>query len=263
MLYICVVTKITFQLRYFIELAYKGTNYHGWQVQPNAITVQELVNKTCTTILRTPVEAVGAGRTDAGVHATQLFAHIDIEKEFDITKTLYKINALLPNDIVMHNIYKVNTEAHARFNAVSRSYEYHIFLGRNPFLNETTWQLVAKKLDVNAMNKATQSLLKYSNFKCFSRSNSDVHTYNCKISHAKWVQEGGKLTFYITANRFLRNMVRAIVGTLIDVGLQKTSQEAFLKIIESKDRRKAGTSVPPQGLFLTKVKYPKTIFIDG
>jgi len=260
--YICVVTKLIVLLRYFIKLAYKGTNYHGWQQQPNAVTVQELINKAFSTIFRKQINVVGAGRTDTGVHAKQLYAHIDLENNFNIKDSIYKINALLPKDIVVQNILKTTEEAHARFNATSRSYEYRIFLGRNPFYIDTTWQLINKKLNIVKMNEAAKILLNYTNFKCFSRSNTDVKTYNCNITIAEWILTEKRLIFYISADRFLRNMVRAIVGTLINVGLEKTTLEEFKKIIESKNRSNAGTSVPPQGLFLTKITYPKTIFIN-
>jgi len=260
--YICNGTKIAFQLRYFIELSYKGTNYHGWQLQPNAVTVQELVNKAFSTIFKTAINVVGAGRTDTGVHAEQLFAHIDFDIEFTIEELIYKLNALLPNDIVVENIYKAIERTHARFDAVSRSYEYRIFLGRNPFLTDTTWQFSAKKLNIVKMNEAASFLLTYTDFQCFSRSNSDVKTYNCDITNAVWIQTNKLLIFHITADRFLRNMVRAIVGTLLEVGKEKISLEEFKQIIESKNRCNAGPSVPPQGLFLTQVTYPKGIFID-
>jgi len=261
MLYICNRTKITFQLRYFIELAYKGTNYHGWQLQPNAVSVQELITNAFSTVLRTSIIIFGAGRTDTGVHASQMYAHFDIENEFNTVEIIYKINALLPNDIVIYNIIKTTKEAHARFDALSRSYEYRIFLGRNPFEIETTWQLNNKKLNVDKMNEAAEILLTYTNFKCFSRSNTDVKTYNCDISNAEWILTDKLLVFNITADRFLRNMVRAIVGTLLDIGCEKTSIATFKNIIESKNRCNAGASAPPQGLFLTQIKYPKTIFI--
>lgn len=262
MLYICIRTKIALQLRYFIELAYKGTNYHGWQLQPNAISIQEKVTKAFSTVLRNQIEIVGAGRTDAGVHAEQLFAHFDFETNFNVEEILYKVNAILPNDIVIYTIKKVKNSAHARFDAISRSYEYRIILGRNPFQNDTSWQLINKKLNIIKMNVAAEILVTYTNFKCFSRSNTDVKTYNCKVTNAKWIQNGEQLTFYITADRFLRNMVRAVVGTLLDVGSEKITLEEFKKIIESKNRSKAGPSAPAQGLFLTEVTYPNTIFIE-
>lgn len=255
-------TKLAFQLRYFIEITYKGTNYHGWQFQPNAVTVQELINNAFSLIFKKKIDVFGAGRTDAGVHAEQLYAHLDVEKDIDIDEVIYKLNSLLPKDIAILNILKVTDEAHARFNAVSRSYQYRIYFGKNPFLTDASWQIINKKLNVDLMNEAAKILLTYTNFKCFSRSNSDVKTYNCDVSKAVWVQENKSLIFHITADRFLRNMVRAIVGTLIEVGTGKTTLEEFKKIIESKDRKNAGPSAPAQGLFLTEVNYPKNIFIN-
>lgn len=260
MAYICSCTKITFQLRYFIKLAYKGTNYHGWQVQPNAITVQELLNKAFSTIFRSPLEVVGAGRTDTGVHAEEFFAHVDIENEFNPQEIIYKLNGLLPNDIVVYDIFETTENAHARFDAASRSYEYRIFLGKNPFLTETAWQLITTNLAVDKMNEAADILKTHTNFKCFSRSNSDVRTYNCNIMQAGWKQTDQLLVFHITADRFLRNMVRAIVGTLIEIGKGKMTLEEFKSVIESENRCNAGPSAPAQGLFLTQVTYPKTIF---
>lgn len=260
-MYICNRTKITFQLRYFIELSYKGTNYHGWQVQPNSVSIQELIDNAFSTIFGTSINVVGAGRTDTGVHAEQLYAHVDFTNEINIGDVIYKINSLLPHDIVVENIVKTKEDVHARFDAISRSYEYRIFLGRNPFLLETTWQLNNKKLNIVKMNEAAQILLTYTNFKCFSRTNSNVKTYNCDVKRAEWVLTKKMLIFHITADRFLRNMVRAIVGTLIEVGTGKITFEDFKEIIDSKDRCNAGTSAPAQGLFLTQVTYPKTIFI--
>ena len=248
-------------MKYFLELSYNGTAYHGWQNQPNAISVQQVLEEALTLLLKENVAVVGAGRTDAGVHASQMYAHFDIENEFNTVEIIYKINALLPNDIVIYNIIKTTKEAHARFDALSRSYEYRIFLGRNPFEIDTTWQLNNKKLNVDKMNEAAEILLTYTNFKCFSRSNTDVKTYNCNISNAEWILTDKLLVFNITADRFLRNMVRAIVGTLLDIGCEKTSIATFKNIIESKNRCNAGASAPPQGLFLMQIKYPKTIFI--
>ena len=261
MVYICIRTKIAFQLRYFIELAYKGTNYHGWQVQPNAISIQELLNMALSTIFRRQIDVVGAGRTDTGVHAEQLYAHVDLTEDFVIEELIYKLNSLIPNDILIKNIIKTTASAHARFDAISRSYEYRIFLGRNPFLIDTTRQLYTKKLNVVKMNEAAEILLTYTNFKSFSKTKTNVKTYNCDVSRALWIQSNKMLTFHITADRFLRNMVRAIVGTIVDVGAEKISIEKFKQIIESQDRCNAGTSAPAKGLFLTQVTYPKTIFI--
>ena len=247
-------TAKTSFLRYFIELSYNGKNYHGWQIQPDVISVQEKLNKAVSTITQQNIEVVGAGRTDTGVHASQMFAHFDVDLEIkgDIP---HKMNSLLPKDIVVYNVFKVDDEKHARFDAVSRSYEYKIWLGRNPFLLDLSWQIHSQKLDVELMNDAAKLLLKYTDFQTFSKVKTDVYTYNCNITEAIWKQQENELTFYITANRFLRNMVRAIVGTLVDVGLGKITKDDFRKIIESKNRSNAGLSVPAKGLFLTQIKY--------
>lgn len=250
-------------MRYFIELSYKGTNYHGWQIQPDVISVQEKVNGAFSKILNTSINCNAAGRTDTGVHATQMFVHIDTDKPIDTQEFLFKINAVLPDDIVIHSIFNVNADAHTRFNASSRSYEYKIYLGRNAFLLDTTWQIHQQQLDVKKMNEAAAILLNYTNFKCFSKSKTDVKTYNCDITNAEWILDGNMLTFYITADRFLRNMVRAIVGTLVAIGKQKHSIDDFVNIIESQNRSKAGTSAPAQGLTLTSVTYPETIKNGG
>tara|TARA_R110001592_G_scaffold122858_2_gene330084 strand:+ start:1603 stop:2328 length:726 start_codon:yes stop_codon:yes gene_type:complete len=241
-------------LRYFIELSYLGKNYHGWQIQPDANSIQEELNKAISTVLQEEISIVGAGRTDTGVHASQMFAHFDSTTELD-KNTVFKLNSILPKDIVVHQVEKVDDEKHARFDALNRSYEYRIWLGRNPFLLETTWQLFHQKLDVKAMNKAAKILLEYEDFQAFSKVKTEVKTFNCTISKAIWVQEGNQLTFHITANRFLRNMVRAIVGTLVDVGKHKITNQDFREIILSKNRANAGLSVPAKGLFLTEINY--------
>lgn len=247
-------------MRYFLEIAYKGTPFHGWQYQPNAITVQECIEKALTTLLRSQTSIVGAGRTDAGVHAEQIFAHFDTEKTLEKNTFLYKMNALLPNEIVIRDVLRVHRNAHARFDAKSRSYEYRIYYSKNPFLYEYGHRLVNQKVNIEQMNRAAQLMMSYQNFQCFSRSNTDVKTYLCDIKKAQWIQTKETLTFQITANRFLRNMVRAIVGTLLDVGNSKLSVTEFQKIIESKSRNNAGASAPAKGLFLTKITYPKSIF---
>lgn len=241
-------------MRYFIELAYKGKNYHGWQIQPDAISVQEKINKVISTVLRENIIITGAGRTDAGVHASQMFAHFDTNKILN-NDFGFRLNALLPDDIVIYNIKLVHSDAHARFDAHSRSYEYKIWLGRNPFSLDTSWQLYNQKLDIDLMNQAAEILYEYEDFECFSKVKTGVYTFNCNVTNAIWILKGNELTFHISANRFLRNMVRAIVGTLIDVGTKKITINDFKKIIDSKNRSNAGTSVPAKGLFLTKVAY--------
>ena len=249
----------TYFLRYFIELAYKGTNYHGWQIQPDAVSVQEKVNLAFSKILNTSIQTVAAGRTDTGVHASQMFVHVDTPIQINTQNYIFKLNAVLPDDIVIYDIFEVQQDAHTRFHATSRSYTYKIYQGRNPFLLETTWQLYRQELDIPLMNKAASILLEHSDFQCFSKAKSDVKTYNCTITEAKWVQTGKDLTFYITADRFLRNMVRAIVGTLVEIGRGKKSIEDLHSIIASKNRSKAGTSAPAQGLSLTAVTYSENI----
>ena len=241
-------------MRYFIELSYKGTNYHGWQIQPDASSVQEEITKALATILQEKILLVGAGRTDAGVHASQMFAHVDTVKKLT-DDYVHKLNAILPNDIVIKSIKEVSDETHARFDAVSRTYEYRILLGRDPFLLETTWQLHQKNLQIEKMNEAANLLFEYEDFESFSKVKTDVNTFNCTIMKAVWTLEDKHLIFHIKANRFLRNMVRAIVGTLIEVGLGKKTIEDFRNIIESKKRSEAGLSVPAKGLFLTEVCY--------
>ncbi len=244
-------------MRYFIELSYKGTNYHGWQIQPDAISVQEEINKAISTILQQEIKLVGAGRTDTGVHATQMVAHFDTSSILS-DQYVYKFNSVLPNDIIINSIEKVSENVHARFDAISRSYEYRILLKKNAFLLDTTWQLHQKKIDIDKMNTAAKLLYEYQDFESFSKVKTDVKSFNCKIMKAEWTLENQHLTFHITANRFLRNMVRAIVGTLVEVGTGKKTVEDFKKIIESKKRSEAGASVPARGLFLTEVTYDFT-----
>ena len=241
-------------MRYFIELSYNGKNYYGWQIQPDAVSVQEKLNDALSTIFQEKIEVVGAGRTDSGVHASQMFAHFDIEKELE-KEVVFRINSILPNDIAVSQVFLVNNEKHARFDATSRSYEYKIWLGRNPFLLDFSWQIHSQKPNVDLMNKASKLLLEYTDFQTFSKVKTEVYTFNCDITEAYWIQNKNELIFHISANRFLRNMVRAIVGTLLDVGLGKISIKDFKQIIESKNRANAGLSVPAKGLFLTHIKY--------
>ena len=244
-------------MRYFIELSYNGKAYHGWQNQPNAISVQEVLEKALSTLLSDSISIVGAGRTDAGVHAKQMFAHFDTDKTIsDIL--VFKLNAFLPKDIAIHNIFIVKPEAHARFDAISRSYIYRVNTNKNAFSYDYSYYY-KNKLDVEKMQKACDILFEYKDFQCFSRSNTDVRTYNCDIKSAKWSYVDGELQFEITADRFLRNMVRAIVGTLLEIGIGKTSLEEFHSLIKSKNRSNAGPSVPGHALYLTKIVYPESI----
>ena len=241
-------------MRYFIELAYKGTNYHGWQYQPGADSIQETLNKSLSLLLKTDIDIVGAGRTDTGVHAKQMYAHFDYENEIDTPQLIHKLNSFLPKDIVVYNIQKVADESHARFDALKRTYEYHIHTTKDVFENEGSYQFMLP-LDIDKMNEACQLLFKYNDFECFSKVNTDVKTFNCVIFEAYWTRSGNKLVFTISADRFLRNMVRAIVGTMINIGTGKISLADFEKIIESKNRSQAGFSVPAHGLYLTKIEY--------
>ena len=242
-------------MRYFIQLSYKGTAYHGWQVQKNARSVQELVNKALSIVLRQPLETLGCGRTDTGVHARQLFAHFDYEKEFNTEKVLIALNGLLPHDIAVQHIFEVAETAHARFDATSRTYEYHICFDKDPFLTNFAWH-IQQIPAIEQMNLACKILIDHADFSCFSKSHTQVKTNICKITDASWKMNDKELVFYITADRFLRNMVRAIVGTMLQIGKNELSLNQFVKIIKSRDRSMAGMSVPAEGLYLCKIEYP-------
>lgn len=248
--------------RYFIYLAYDGTNYHGWQIQPNGVSVQEMLNKALVTFLRDEkIEVVGAGRTDAGVHARLMVAHFDVDRELDCESVTDKLNRILPPDISVYCVKPVKKEAHARFDATYRTYKYYITTKKNPFGRQYSWR-VFQKLDFDLMNEAAQTLFDYIDFTSFSKLHTDVKTNNCKIMHAQWTQCGeDEWVFTIQADRFLRNMVRAVVGTLVEVGKGKLSVEGFRKVIEEKNRCSAGTSVPGNALFLVDVGYPDDLFI--
>ncbi len=242
-------------MRYFIEISYLGTNYHGWQSQPNAITIQEITENCFSKILNNPVKLVAAGRTDAGVHAKQMYAHFDSDiKINDIKSFEHKVNSFLPKDIVVRKLILVHNNAHARFDALYREYEYHISLKKNPFETDKAY-FFKKSLDIKKMNKCCNIMLQYTNFKSFSKSKTDVKTYDCKIYEAKWMLNENSLIFKIKADRFLRNMVRSIVGTLIEIGLGKITEKEFKLIIEKKDRQLAGFSVPAHALFLKNIDY--------
>jgi tRNA pseudouridine38-40 synthase len=242
-------------MRYFIEFAYKGTNYHGWQVQPNAITVQETLTKALSTILQVEIEIIGAGRTDTGVHASQMFAHFDYDNMIEKDSIVFKLNSFLTKDIAVKDIHVVAADSHARFDATFRTYEYRIHTSKNPFQSDDSW-FYTGKLNLDAMNKACEILKATTNFESFSKVHTDVATFECTVTEAKWEKTSeNEILFNITANRFLRNMVRAIVGTMINIGLEKVSLLQFVEILESNDRKKAGFSAPAHGLYLTKVNY--------
>jgi len=249
-------------VRYFLELSYNGTAYHGWQKQPNAISVQEVLEKALSVLLKEAVVIVGAGRTDTGVHASQMFAHFEIDSPIIEAEFKYKINSLLPKDIAVHDIFKVKKDAHARFDALSREYLYRVSVRKDVF-NYRQSYYIKPKLDIEKMNAAAAILLQYKDFQCFSKSNTDVKTYHCVIKHAAWKEVNEELQFTIKADRFLRNMVRAIVGTLINIGMGKMEVADMHEIIKSKDRREAGYSVPGHALYLIKVEYPDAIKYNG
>ena len=248
-------------MRYFLELSYNGKAYHGWQNQPNAISVQEVIEKSLSIILKKQTDIVGAGRTDAGVHALQMFAHFDTDLSFEEDGLLYKLNSFLPKDIAILDVFKVNEEAHTRFDALSREYLYRITLKKNVFTFDEVYYLKSD-IDIDKMNEASKILYQYQDFQCFSKSKTDVKTYNCKIMHAKWTVENNELHFVIKADRFLRNMVRAIVGTMINIGIGKIDINNLHEIIKSKNRSEAGFSVPAHALYLTKIEYPKEIKLN-
>jgi len=247
--------------RYFIYLSYNGADYCGWQNQPNGVSVQQKIEESLQILLRKPVSITGAGRTDAGVHARMMVAHFDwffdtpISNLAELTE---KLNHILPKDISIQKIIQVSPESHARFDAISRTYQYYISFFKDPF-NYPFHYRIKPPLNFELMNKAASTLFEYSDFTSFSKSHTDVKTNLCRIIQAEWTQIGDVAVFTITADRFLRNMVRAIVGTLLDVGREKLSLEDFRKIIESKDRTKAGMSVPGNALFLTDIDYPATV----
>ena len=284
---------MTEKQRYFIELSFDGARYHGWQIQKNAITVQEVLNEKLSVILRQPIETTGCGRTDTGVHAKEFFAHFDAEGEESIVHgpwsmanslekanvrniaasmdygpwTMYQsplamdyntflrsLNSILPPNIAVKRIFPVAADAHARFDAVLRTYEYYIHFNKDPFKNGYSWEL-RDRPDIGLMNKAANILMEYTDFSCFSKSNTQVKTNICKIRKAEWMVNDDGIVFKISADRFLRNMVRAIVGTLLMVGKQEIEPENVRSIIESKNRSSAGMSVPACGLYLTEVEY--------
>lgn len=249
---------MTFLQRYFLQLSYKGTAYHGWQTQPNALAVQEVLDKALFTYFRIPIETIGCGRTDTGVHASLFYAHFDLYSvlnETEIEKAIRGINSLLPADIALNNIIPVSNHAHARFDATLRSYEYHIHFQKNPFKTDVSW-LIRDELDIETMNIAAKILMEYDDFGAFCKANADNFTNICSVTKSEWEIKPDGIIYHVTANRFLRNMVRAIVGTLVEVGKRKFLPAAMHQIIQSQNRSVAGASVPACGLFLTDVQYP-------
>ncbi len=247
--------------RYFLDISYKGTRFHGWQIQENALTVQEVLETALSTYFRVPVSVMGSGRTDTGVHASMQVCHFDINQEIEKEKFIRSINGILPKDISINSIRKVHADAHARFSAKSRSYVYRMVLQKNPFLEDFVWRHYFNP-DIDLMNKAAKLLLTHNDFECFSKVHTAVKHFRCEIKSAHWEQKDGELQFHITANRFLRGMVRAIVGTLVDIGLGKMKPEELNDIIESRNRKKAGKSAPACGLFLSHIAYSEDIYLD-
>ncbi|QMU27360.1 tRNA pseudouridine(38-40) synthase TruA [Adhaeribacter radiodurans] len=248
-------------MRYFLEIAYDGTNYHGWQIQPNAISVQQVLNDCLSTVLRETIETIGSGRTDTGVHAEQQFVHFDVARTLNKTEACYRFNRILPPDIAVKNIYEVLPEAHARFDAIARTYEYRICLQNNPFLRAFSYFL-GRHPNVEQLNEAASALLNFEDFTTFSKVKGDTKHYQCQLYQANWqLRDPDMLIFTIRANRFLRGMVRLIVGTLLDVGSGKLSVAAFKEVVASQDRRMASAAAPATGLFLIKVEYPENFLM--
>jgi tRNA pseudouridine38-40 synthase len=252
----------TLKTRYFIFISYKGTSYHGWQLQPNAITVQKVLDEAMTRVLEEEITTIGAGRTDTGVHASFFCAHIDsLSEDIDTRKNLvYRLNSYLPKDISVSSVRKVRLDAHARFSAISRTYKYYIAKAKDPFREESAW-FINGNLDIAPMNQACAILMENSDFTSFARLHSDNKTNICKIYSALWEEEMNGMVFTITADRFLRNMVRAIVGTMVEVGRGKMDLDMFRDVIIARNRGRAGKSAPAKALFLTGIEYPHEIFI--
>lgn len=244
-----------------MELSYHGGDFHGWQTQPNASSVQATIELALSTYFRQPIAIMGSGRTDTGVHAAMQVCHFDFEGRIDRDRLLKALNGILPKSIAIHQIRPVKPDAHARFDAVERSYFYRVIPRKNPFLEDFAW-LCYQSPEPHRMNTAAKILLEYEDFECFSKVHTEVNHFRCQIKSAYWEQKEGELLFHITANRFLRGMVRAIVGTLMEIGLGKRQPEDLSLIIESRDRSKAGKAAPAKGLFLSKITYPKDIYLD-
>ena len=249
-------------MRYFIELSYNGSNFHGWQIQPNAVTVQETIENSLQVLLNNKtLKVTGAGRTDTGVHASQMFAHFDYSANFEVEKLIFKLNSFLGKNIVINNIKRVHKDAHARFDASLREYKYYLTTKKDVYNSDTKYYFT-KKLDLDKINKAIEIIRQNTNFRSFCRSKTDVTNYECIIYSFHYEVYNNDLIFTISANRFLRNMVRAIIGTILEIGINKISVEDLEDIIRKSNRIHAGPSVPAHGLFLTKVEYPENIFVN-
>lgn len=242
-------------MRYFVWFSYDGTAYHGWQIQPNGNSVQAELQRALSTLLREEISVTGAGRTDAGVHARQMVAHFDFSEAIDLEQLAYKLNRILPCDIAVDRVELVDDDMHARFSATSRTYHYYIHTKKDPFSRPYSTEL-HYELDFDKMNEAGRILMTYNDFGAFCKSHSDVKTTLCRVTKAEWVQTSETSWYFeITANRFLRNMVRAVVGTLIDVGRGRLTLDDFRKVIEGKRRTEAGESMPANALFLENIRY--------
>jgi len=248
-------------MRYFLNLSYRGTNYHGWQIQKNAVSVQQVINNAMGVILKKPIETVGSGRTDTGVHANQQVLHFDIDNKLEKADFIYKLNSLLPKDIAINNMTEVKLDAHARFSAIRRQYVYHITRRKNPFLQDQAYYF-RKPLDIELMNDLEDFFIQWKDFQSFSKVKTEVNNFICDVYDIRWTCDKNDIILKITANRFLRGMVRAIVGTMLDVGIGNSSKQNFIDIVQSKDRKQAGSAVPPHGLFLNSVSYPDNIYVD-
>lgn len=247
-------------MRYFLYLSYNGTHYHGWQIQENAITVQQVLNESMSTILRKKINTMGSGRTDTGVHATVQVVHFDVEESLEETNLIRRLNGILPKDIAVHALRRVKPDANTRFDALSREYHYKIHLKKSPFLENLSYGYF-RELNFDLMHEACLLLKDWKDFECFSRVKTEVNNFYCDIFGAKWFKENDEVLFSVRANRFLRGMVRAIVGTMLEVGQERISLVDFQEVLDSRDRKKAGRAVPPQGLYLNDIVYPEEIFL--
>ncbi|MHA7131019.1 tRNA pseudouridine(38-40) synthase TruA [Algoriphagus namhaensis] len=252
---------MTAKKRYFLEVSYLGKPFHGWQIQGNAVTVQGVLEEALSTYFRSPHFVQGSGRTDTGVNASMQICHFDTTQDFEPERLLKGLNGILPKEIAVHSVRKVKPDVHARFDAEERSYFYRMIFRKNPFLEDQAW-LSFHQPDMALMNQAAKYLLEYEDFESFSKVHTEVKHFRCRIFSAYWEQKDGEMIFHITANRFLRGMVRAIVGTLVEIGNGRRSPDDMAKIIESKNRAQAGKAAPASGLFLCKVTYPDEIYLD-